>query len=121
MKLLAYKFEAFLPPALTAAWTIVALRKVWHLDETTTLDTALACCRNSKAALGQDKVYAIMKTVQHDPVIGKLGPDYASSIDAVFTNTAVALLCQAGTLRALQPASIGWPHRLPRLPSWVPD
>ena len=96
----------------------MALLEVWHLDETITLDTALACCRTFKATLGQDQVYAVMDILRHDPVIGRLGLDYVSSIDAVFTNTAVALLGQAGSFRALQPARIGWLHRLPRLPSW---
>lgn len=119
--LLAYNFDLFPPPALTAALTIANLRRVRLHDETITLDTALACCREFKATLGHDKVYAVMNVVQHDPIVDKLGPDYASPIDTVFTNTTVALLGQAGTLRALQHAGIGWPHRLPGLPSWVTD
>ena len=62
-----------------------------------------------------------MNVVQHDPVNDKLGPDYASPLHTASTHTAVALLGQAGTLRALQPAGIGWPHRLPWLPSWLTD
>ena len=119
--LLAYNPNVFPPPAFTTALTIAELRRVWLLDEAITLDTALACCRSFKATLGQDKVYAVMNIVQHDPVVDKLGPDYASPIDAVFTNTAVALLGQTGTLRVLHHAGIGWPHRLPGLPSWVTD
>lgn len=81
----------------------------------------LPSCWAFNATDGRDKVFALI-SLARDPVNPLIEPDYTKPVEEVFLHTAWHLFSQEGSLgEILYCAGIGWPRRVPSLPSWVPD
>lgn len=109
-------------PAVLGLWSVTRL--IWIQDEfrasgrvryETLLQQALHCETTDE----RDKVFAFRGIGDDERPVP--GPDYTASVEHIYTDTAVALLCHGKSLDLLALSGIGKRPQTSELPTWVPD
>jgi hypothetical protein len=83
------------------------------------LGNLLLASGNFKSKYPRDKVYALLG-ISSSSNKGVF-PDYDCTEQQAFTNSTRSMLLQSKGLLVLSAAGVGFPRKIPHLPSWVPD
>jgi hypothetical protein len=105
----------------TTQGNITALRAIQGLLRTgqdVSLDHLLSLTSEFKTSEPEDKIYSLLSMANWTPV--NIMPDYTMPVHTLYRNVAQSLL-ESNADFVLRRAGIGYPRKVPNLPSWVPD
>lgn len=112
------------PRTMRCVQNMGGLRSMRSQNTPIPFDAALRSCSKFRAKHGVDKIYAIKNFVhEEDPILATLQLDPTNQVleEELFTQVAAVFMEREDPFQFLNLAGIGWPTRLPSLPSWVPD